>query len=115
MMSRGGFGRQAEIRYITNYRTNIRNANQRKLLKHLTYKDQSGRKEGDSKDKNAEIFAKYSDCTICLEPFKHGQRVTVLPGCNHIFHKSCCQQWLDYRFRCPNCNLVINFDEEERN
>lgn len=27
MMSRGGFGRQAEVRYISNYRNNMRNAN----------------------------------------------------------------------------------------
>ena len=39
--------------------------------------------------------------------------MTLMPKCNHLFHTRCCQQWLNYRFRCPNCNLAINFDEEE--
>jgi hypothetical protein len=69
MMSRGGFGRQAEIRYIANYRTNQRNANQRKMLKHLIYKTPKKKADG-SMSPESKVFDKHEDCTICIEPFK---------------------------------------------
>lgn len=62
-----------------------------------------------------EIFNKYKDCTICLDSFKHGAKVKIMPKCQHVFHEQCCVQWLDYKFRCPNCNLQIevNLSSEE--
>jgi hypothetical protein len=59
------------------------------------------------------IFDKYTDCTICLEPLLHKQRVKILPLCKHIFHEKCCDQWLDYRFKCPNCNSGLIADPAE--
>lgn len=38
-----------------------------------------------------------------------GQKVKVMPGCSHIFHEKCCSDWLDYKFKCPNCNVPIRF------
>jgi hypothetical protein len=26
-----------------------------------------------------------------------------------VFHEKCCNDWLDYRFKCPNCNKPIEF------
>ena len=54
-----------------------------------------------------DLFNKYTDCTICLDPLVHKQKVKIMPICKHIFHEKCCNQWLDYRFRCPNCNSAI--------
>ena len=53
------------------------------------------------------LFDKYTDCSICLEPLQHLQKVKIMPLCKHIFHEKCCNLWLDYRFRCPNCNSTI--------
>jgi hypothetical protein len=62
-----------------------------------------------SSDRHLSIFDKYADCTICLEAFVDGQKVKVMPGCSHIFHEKCCSDWLDYKFKCPNCNVPIRF------
>lgn len=64
-----------------------------------------------TKMNQTEIFEKYQDCTICLDSFKNGDRVKIMPQCCHIFHEKCCSEWLDYKFRCPNCNIQIEFDK----
>lgn len=56
-----------------------------------------------------EAFEKYKDCTICLEAFKNGDKVKLMPMCGHIFHEQCCVHWLEFKFSCPNCNLPIEF------
>ena len=33
-----------------------------------------------------------------------------MPQCLHVFYEPCGQQWLDFKFSCPNCNLPIDFD-----
>ncbi|XP_076240650.1 uncharacterized protein LOC143183108 isoform X2 [Calliopsis andreniformis] len=42
------------------------------------------------------------ECTICLNAIKQGDQTTML-RCEHIFHKSCIQQWAAYEKSCPNC------------
>lgn len=42
-------------------------------------------------------------CVICLDNFKRGNTITVLP-CNHIYHKKCITPWLSERQRvCCIC------------
>jgi len=42
-------------------------------------------------------------CVICLDNFKRGNTITVLP-CGHIYHKSCITPWLSERQRvCCIC------------
>eukprot|EP00536_Pseudo-nitzschia_multiseries_P010704 jgi/Psemu1/326132/estExt_fgenesh1_pg.C_3360011 len=49
-------------------------------------------------------------CVICLEAFKEGERLRVLP-CNHSFHVGCIDRWLSgshshnecYTAGCPTC------------
>ena len=31
-------------------------------------------------------FIKYKECTICLIEFKDGDKVKIIPGCEHLFH-----------------------------
>ena len=50
---------------------------------------------------------KFKSCTICLGDFIKGEKVSVVPVCDHTFHKECLANWLEKRFRCPNCNLDI--------
>ncbi|CAI0423811.1 unnamed protein product [Linum tenue] len=44
-----------------------------------------------------------TECSICLGEFMDGEKVRVLPKCNHGFHVSCIDKWLLSRSSCPNC------------
>ncbi|CAK9144470.1 unnamed protein product [Ilex paraguariensis] len=44
-----------------------------------------------------------TECTICLGEFVDGERVRLLPNCNHGFHVRCIDQWLMSNSSCPNC------------
>lgn len=44
-----------------------------------------------------------TDCPICLGEFVDGQKVRVLPQCNHGFHVRCIDTWLLSHSSCPNC------------
>jgi hypothetical protein len=48
-------------------------------------------------------------CSLCLEPFQHGEMIARL-ACFHRFHKKCVVRWLREaqkykKRRCPLCNL----------
>lgn len=47
-----------------------------------------------------------SKCVICLEKFKDGQDVRIVP-CRHEFHKECIDPWLLSNYTCPLCMLNI--------
>ena len=42
-------------------------------------------------------------CSICFLPLEHGERVGVLPSCDHIFHVDCRKVRLTKRNVCPLC------------
>ncbi|TYH81723.1 hypothetical protein ES332_D02G004400v1 [Gossypium tomentosum] len=44
-----------------------------------------------------------TDCPICLGEFLDGEKVRVLPKCNHGFHVKCIDKWLMSNSSCPNC------------
>lgn len=44
-----------------------------------------------------------TECAICLGEFAEGDRVRVIPACNHSFHVSCIDTWLVSHSSCPNC------------
>ena len=43
-----------------------------------------------------------SECCICMELFA-APDVVVETNCNHLFHKSCCREWLRHSRTCPVC------------
>lgn len=48
-----------------------------------------------------------SPCTICLEDFKPGDKLKVLP-CGHEYHKECIEPWLlEKSSLCPLCKQNI--------
>lgn len=46
---------------------------------------------------------KGTDCAICLGEFQAGDKVRMLPICNHGFHVGCIDTWLLSHSSCPNC------------
>ncbi|GMN33147.1 hypothetical protein TIFTF001_004003 [Ficus carica] len=43
------------------------------------------------------------ECAICLSEFAAGDRVRLLPKCNHGFHVRCIDKWLNSHSSCPKC------------
>ncbi|CAH1421790.1 unnamed protein product [Lactuca virosa] len=43
------------------------------------------------------------ECVICLGGFSTGERVKILPKCNHGFHVRCIDKWLSSHSSCPTC------------
>ncbi|CAB4301520.1 unnamed protein product [Prunus armeniaca] len=44
-----------------------------------------------------------TDCPICLGEFQDGQKVRLLPKCNHGFHVRCIDTWFLSHSSCPTC------------
>ncbi|MCO5575480.1 hypothetical protein L7F22_029281 [Adiantum nelumboides] len=49
------------------------------------------------------VASNSSQCPICLIDFKDGERIRVLPKCEHGFHVSCIDTWLSKHSSCPTC------------
>lgn len=48
-----------------------------------------------------------TDCPICLGEFMDGEKVRVLPNCNHGFHVRCIDIWLASHSSCPTCRQSL--------
>mmetsp|Transcript_44851 Transcript_44851/g.72033 ORF Transcript_44851/g.72033 Transcript_44851/m.72033 type:complete len:425 (+) Transcript_44851:165-1439(+) len=48
-----------------------------------------------------------STCVICLEDFKNGENIKVLP-CKHGFHTQCIMPWFERSGDCPICKKGYN-------
>jgi len=55
-----------------------------------------------------------TDCPICLAEFGDGEKVRVLPYCNHGFHMECIDKWLASHSSCPVCRHSLNFLSRNR-
>ncbi|XP_019092678.1 PREDICTED: RING-H2 finger protein ATL72-like [Camelina sativa] len=53
------------------------------------------------------IDMKATECLICLGDFVDGEKVRVLPKCNHGFHVRCIDTWLVSRSSCPTCRQSL--------
>lgn len=43
------------------------------------------------------------ECTVCLGQLEEGEKVRVLPRCQHMFHVNCIDMWLFSHSTCPVC------------
>lgn len=48
-----------------------------------------------------------TECPICLGEFMDGEKVRVLPQCNHGFHVRCIDVWLASHSSCPTCRRSL--------
>ncbi|GKV51787.1 hypothetical protein SLEP1_g58412 [Rubroshorea leprosula] len=53
-----------------------------------------------------------TDCSICLVKFEDGDKVKVLPQCQHLYHSECVDQWLSTESSCPLCRSSIQIDSD---
>ncbi|KAG5239989.1 zinc finger family protein [Salix suchowensis] len=51
-----------------------------------------------------------SECCICLGVFEDGDRLKVLPQCQHCFHCECVDNWLVTQSSCPLCRASVRAD-----
>ncbi|CAN4114190.1 unnamed protein product [Withania somnifera] len=47
------------------------------------------------------------DCVICLSEFRIGEKIKILPKCNHGFHVNCIDKWLNSHSSCPTCRHCL--------
>lgn len=48
-----------------------------------------------------------AECAICLSDFAAGDKVRLLPKCNHGFHVKCIDKWLGSHSSCPKCRQCL--------
>ncbi|KAF5480630.1 hypothetical protein F2P56_001366 [Juglans regia] len=48
-----------------------------------------------------------TECAICLSEFTPGERLRLLPKCNHGFHARCIDKWLSSHSSCPKCRHCL--------
>ncbi|XP_023512393.1 RING-H2 finger protein ATL78-like [Cucurbita pepo subsp. pepo] len=48
-----------------------------------------------------------SECVICLSDFVDGEKLRLLPKCNHGFHVKCIDKWLSSHSSCPKCRQCL--------
>ncbi|CAA7048260.1 unnamed protein product [Microthlaspi erraticum] len=47
------------------------------------------------------------ECVICLSDFVSGEKLRLLPKCNHGFHVHCIDKWLQQHLTCPKCRNCL--------
>jgi E3 ubiquitin-protein ligase ATL10/75/76/77/78 len=47
------------------------------------------------------------ECMICLSEFTKGEKLRILPKCNHGFHVRCVDKWLKEHSSCPKCRQCL--------
>ncbi|KAK7300500.1 hypothetical protein RJT34_11345 [Clitoria ternatea] len=49
-----------------------------------------------------------AECCICLSAFVDGEKLKMLPGCEHCFHCECVDTWLANHSNCPLCRASLS-------
>ncbi|XP_058753408.1 RING-H2 finger protein ATL3-like [Vicia villosa] len=47
------------------------------------------------------------ECSVCLAELVEGEKVRVLPKCNHRFHIDCIDMWFQSHSTCPLCRTTL--------
>lgn len=77
----------------------IQEINDNKLMNEVETQQEKGQCYRDNKKREE---SGNEHCVICLEAFKDGDRLRILP-CNHRFHSSCIDKWLSGSFSYEEC------------
>ncbi|KAK9012713.1 hypothetical protein V6N11_040751 [Hibiscus sabdariffa] len=52
-------------------------------------------------------------CVICLSEIVAGERLRILPHCNHGFHIRCIDKWLSSHSSCPTCRHCLTETDQK--
>jgi len=74
-------------------------------------KDELKRRESNGNTEKADIS---TECTICFNEFKEGDKLGWSENCRHFFHRDCVFQWLLKHKECPCCRRQFLPDEKSR-
>ncbi|GAU13733.1 hypothetical protein TSUD_348370 [Trifolium subterraneum] len=47
------------------------------------------------------------ECSVCLSEVVEGEKLRVLPQCNHRFHIDCIDMWFQSHSTCPLCRTTL--------
>lgn len=64
--------------------------------------------EGDSRDSDVEDGEKKQVCPVCLEHFKKGDTIRILPCLDRFHAGACVDKWLLLHRTCPVCRFHIS-------
>ena len=57
---------------------------------------------------NKSDFNGFDYCLLDKEKFNDGERVSIMPICNHLFHEACFKKYLETNsYNCPECFIAI--------
>lgn len=58
-------------------------------------------------------FKEGLECAVCLSEVKEGEKIRILPKCDHGFHMECVDMWFQSHTTCPVCrNHIIDHQSE---
>ncbi|KAK7258388.1 hypothetical protein RIF29_23962 [Crotalaria pallida] len=60
-----------------------------------------------------EEFKDGLECAVCLCEVAEGEKVRLLPKCNHGFHVDCIDMWFQSHSTCPLCRNPVGSSESE--
>ena len=64
--------------------------------------------EGERSSFEAPEYLSSSMCSICIDDFEDGEKIVMLPRCQHLFHRECIRPWLMERQGCcPLCKTPV--------
>lgn len=59
---------------------------------------------------NTKFRLDQNECAICLGELEHGDKLRLLPSCNHAFHIPCIDLWFSQHSNCPVCRTPITLN-----
>eukprot|EP00930_Biecheleria_cincta_P085007 TRINITY_DN74427_c0_g1_i1.p1 TRINITY_DN74427_c0_g1~~TRINITY_DN74427_c0_g1_i1.p1 ORF type:complete len:528 (+),score=74.33 TRINITY_DN74427_c0_g1_i1:205-1584(+) len=48
-----------------------------------------------------------TECVICMVELSPEDGARVVTPCNHAFHKTCLEQWMEVKMECPTCRTEL--------
>ncbi|KAI3806715.1 hypothetical protein L1987_22629 [Smallanthus sonchifolius] len=57
--------------------------------------------------KDIKIGQHVLECAVCLNEFHDHENLRLLPGCNHVFHRDCIDEWLTVHVTCQVCRASL--------
>ncbi|XP_074267505.1 RING-H2 finger protein ATL60-like [Silene latifolia] len=60
-------------------------------------------------------FKEGLECSVCLSEISLGEKVRLLPKCNHGFHVECIDMWFKSHSTCPLCRNLVSSSPKQSN